>query len=71
MQKTSIYLVLFDPFHQLMDMKSTSPVEHEKIVQWLEKKDSEQAGIEMENHLATTMNGIDVERLFPEDYLTV
>jgi len=71
MQKTAIYLVLFDPFHQLMDVKSSSPAEHERIIHWLEKKNGEKAGLEMEKHLETTMNGIDVEKLVPDDYLTV
>ncbi len=71
LQKTTIYLILFDPFYQLLDSNNPSPHEHQKIVQWLEKKDGEQAGIEMKNHLENSMSGIDLKRLLPEDYLTV
>ncbi|MCP4024073.1 MAG: GntR family transcriptional regulator [Desulfobacteraceae bacterium] len=71
MQKTSIYLILFDPFHQLLDVKTQSPYEHKRIVDQLENMDREQAEIEMEDHLLSTMNHIDVKKLVPDDYLTV
>ncbi|WP_022665308.1 GntR family transcriptional regulator [Desulfospira joergensenii] len=70
-QKTTIYLILFDPFYQLAGINNTSPAEHQKIVQWLEEKNGEQAGIAMEHHLKTVMSGIDVNRLLPNDYLVV
>ena len=38
LQKTTIFLILFDPFYQLLDGDDTSHDQHEKIVQWLEKK---------------------------------
>ncbi|NOX34819.1 MAG: GntR family transcriptional regulator [Deltaproteobacteria bacterium] len=71
LQKTTIYLILFDPFYQLLDTNNTSPLEHLKIVQWLEKKNGDKAGLAIEHHLKSTMSGIDVERLFPDDYLAV
>lgn len=71
LQKTTIYLILFDPFYQMLDENNPSPQEHLKIVQWLEKKNGEQAAIEMQNHLESSMSGIDLERLLPSDYLTV
>lgn len=70
-QKTNIYLILFDPFYQLAGINNTSPDEHKKIVQWLEEKNGSQAGLAMEQHLKTVMSGIDVNRLLPNDYLTV
>lgn len=71
LQKTTIFLILFDPFYQLVEVYNTSPAEHQKIVQLLEDKNGEQAGLAMEHHLASAVSGIDVNRLFPTDYLTV
>jgi len=71
LQKTTIFLILFDPFYQLLDGDDTSPDEHEKIVQWLEKKNEKKAGLAMEQHLGSAMSGIDVKRLLPDDYLSV
>jgi DNA-binding GntR family transcriptional regulator len=70
-QKTTIYLVLFDPFYQLLEASNTSPDEHETIVFCLEQKDSTGAEQAMENHLISTVSGIDVNRTTPDDYLTV
>lgn len=71
LQKTTIFLILFDPFYQLLDGDNTSPDEHEKIVQWLEQKNGKKAGLAMERHLESAMSGIDVKRLLPDDYLSV
>lgn len=71
LQKTTIYLILFDPFYQVVGDNNTSPDEHQKIVQWLEEKNGEQAGLAMERHLESAMSGIDEDRLLPKDYLTV
>ena len=71
LQKTTIFLILFDPFYHVIEAYNTSPDEHQKIVQWLEDKNADQAGIAMERHLASAMNGIDENRLLPKDYLTV
>ncbi len=71
LQKTTIFLILFDPFYQLLDGDDTSPDEHEKIVQWLKQKEGKKAGLAMEKHLESARNGIDIQRLLPDDYLTV
>lgn len=71
LQKTTIYLILFDPFYQMLTTSNPSPPEHLKIVQYLEKNQGEKAGLEMKKHLESSMAGIDLKRLFPEDYLTV
>ena len=71
LQKTTIFLILFDPFYQLLEGNNTSPMEHQKIVQWMEQKNGEQAGFAMEHHLESAMSGIDIKRLLPDDYLTV
>ncbi len=71
LQKTTIYCILFDPFYQLLDTNNPSPQEHRKIVQYLENKEGEKAGLEIKIHLETTMNGIDLKKVPPNDYLTV
>jgi len=70
LQKTTIYLILFDPFYQTLTTNNTSPLEHRKIVQYLEKNEGKKAGGEMKRHLESSMRGIDLKRLLPEDYLT-
>lgn len=71
LQKTTIYLVLFDPFYQLLDMNNGSPVEHRKILTFMEDKDAAASGEAMKQHLANTVSGIDMARLYPSDYLSV
>jgi len=71
LQKTTIYLILFDPFYQMLTANNPSPKEHRKIVQHLEKKQGERAGLEMKKHLESSVKGIDLNRLLPEDYLVV
>lgn len=71
LQKTTIFLILFDPFYQVLEGNNTSPAEHLKIVQWMEQKNGRQAGLAMEHHLESAMSGIDIKRILPDDYLTV
>ena len=71
LQKTTIYLVLFDPFFQLMDGRNESPNEHLEILELLESGDAIAAGDAMKQHLGTTVSGIDLERLYPSDYLSI
>ncbi|MCG8636175.1 MAG: GntR family transcriptional regulator [Desulfobacterales bacterium] len=71
LQKTTIFLILFDPFYQLADVRNTSPDEHEQIVRWLEEKNGEKAALAMQQHLESVTAGIDENKLLPNDYLTV
>ncbi|WDP91510.1 MAG: GntR family transcriptional regulator [Desulfobacter sp.] len=71
LQKTTIYLILFDPFYQLVEMQHHSPVEHRDILAYMEKNDVQEAGQAIKHHLASTLRGIDMERLYPSDYLSV
>jgi len=71
LQKTTIFLILFDPFYQLIEAYNTSPAEHQKVIRLLETKNGIRAGLAMEQHLASAVSGIDVNRLLPHDYLTV
>ncbi len=71
LQKTTIYLILFDPFYQLVDIKNDSPVEHRELLKFMEENNILEAGEAMRHHLASTVSGIDLERLYPSDYLSV
>lgn len=71
LQKTTIYLVLFDPFYQLLDLKNVSPIEHMELLGFMEKNDAQNAGEAMRHHLASTVSAIDLDRLYPSDYLSV
>jgi DNA-binding GntR family transcriptional regulator len=71
LQKTTIYLVLADPFYQLLECKHFSPSEHRQILRFLQEKKIEEAGQAMKHHLESTMHGIEEDQLLPSDYLTV
>ncbi|MCG8637240.1 MAG: GntR family transcriptional regulator [Desulfobacterales bacterium] len=71
LQKTTIYLILFDPFFQLIDMSNLSPAEHLEIIGLMENNNARAAGEAMKHHLASSVSGIDLERLYPSDYLSV
>ncbi|MDM8537273.1 GntR family transcriptional regulator [Desulfobacterales bacterium HSG17] len=71
LQKTMIFLILFDPFYKILVKKNLSPEQHLKIVNYLEKGEKSKAALEMKHHLETSAKGIDVNRLLPDDYLTV
>ncbi len=70
-QKTNIYLILFDPFYQRLDMSNPSPIEHQEILHLLKTKDGESAASAMGSHLESTMNNIDENQLLPKDYLII
>ncbi len=67
--KTTIYLILFDPFYQRLDMNNASPNEHQIILGLLGKKNGDKAANAMVTHLENTMNNIDANQLLPHDYL--
>jgi DNA-binding GntR family transcriptional regulator len=71
LQKTTIYLVLADPFYQLLECKHFSPSEHRQILRFLQEKKIKEAGQAMKHHLESTMHGIEEDQLLPSDYLTV
>lgn len=71
LQKTTIYLILFDPFYQLMEARYESPSEHAAIVSFLEREETGQAVLAMTKHLESTIDNIDIDELFPSDYLTI
>jgi DNA-binding GntR family transcriptional regulator len=68
-QKCQIYLILFDT-HDQMEI-NLSPVEHEEIISYLSKGDSQGAKEAMLNHLNSTLEGMDFEKILSDDYITI
>ncbi len=67
LNKTKIYLILFDPYNQ-MDF-NPSPGEHEEIIACLARTDGPCAERAMEHHLLTSLDGMDFENAAVEDDL--
>ncbi len=71
-QRCQIYLVLFDS-HDEMEI-NLSPVEHEEIISHLSKNDSLGTEEAMLNHLNSTLEGMDFEKVLktvPDDYISI
>ena len=67
--KSKIFLILFDPYDQMAF--NPSPGEHDSIVSRLAAGDSGGAEEAMQNHLETSLDGMDFENALPEDHLTL
>jgi DNA-binding GntR family transcriptional regulator len=67
--KTTIYLILFDPYDQMAF--NPSPIEHQEIVTYLARGDGPKAEAAMVKHLMTSLDGMDFENALPSDYLAV
>jgi len=65
LQKSKIFLVLFDPYDQMSF--NSSPGEHEDIINRLAAGDSAGAGNAMEEHMKSTLDGMDFDKARPED----
>jgi len=73
LQKCRVYLILFDTYDQ-MDFNPSpmaSPMEHEEIISYLSKGDSQGAGEAMLNHLSSTLDGMDFDIALPDDHITI
>ena len=71
LQKTAIYLVLFDPFFQLINSRNVSPDEHTHILKLMHNMEETAAGEAMKQHLVSTVEHMHADGLCPSDYLTV
>lgn len=70
--RTTIYLILFDPFYQMEINPSID--EHLHIIEALKRKDSADSSKAMEIHLASAMEGMnlqEIEESVPEDFLFI
>lgn len=70
--KTNIYLILFDPFYQMLINPSIE--EHLMIVEALQSKTSDKAKEAIKIHLNSALKGMNLEEVeenMPQDYLFV
>jgi DNA-binding GntR family transcriptional regulator len=68
LDRTRIYLILYDPFYKL-EYRPTS--EHEEIINALAAGDVERASKAVEAHINSSINGLDSAGQLPEDYLSL
>jgi len=69
LERTKIYLILFDPFFKFVNNPSAS--EHRAIVEALAAHDSKKAGRAIEKHLKSALVGMETKELIPEDYIAL
>jgi DNA-binding GntR family transcriptional regulator len=71
LNRTKIYLILFDPFYKLAINPSVS--EHLEIVKQLEKGDSKKVEKLVQKHLDSAFGEMEIDEkdLIPEDYLAL
>ncbi|MBA1336930.1 MAG: Transcriptional regulator, GntR family [Firmicutes bacterium] len=61
LNKTNIYLILFDPFYHIQFNPSMD--EHRSIVEMLKEGNGEGASKAMKDHLNTTLNGLNLDEI--------
>ncbi len=73
LQKSRIYLILFDTYDQMEINPSPnpSPMEHEEIISRLSKGDGQGAEEAMLNHLNSTLDGMDFDIVLPDDHIAI
>lgn len=69
LERTKIYLILFDPFFKFVINPSAS--EHRAIVEALASHDSKKAGRAIEKHLQSALTEMEIKELIPEDYIAL
>lgn len=69
LDRTRIYLILFDPFLKL-EFSPTIDA-HQAIVDALDRHDPDRAANAMRAHLQSSVEGLEAVELMPEDYLTI
>lgn len=68
LDKTRIYLILYDPFYKL---EYSPTMEHRSIVEAIARHDPEGAAAAIEEHINSSINGLQSAGQLPEDYLSV
>lgn len=68
LNRTKIYLILYDPFFSMPIYPKIH--EHQQVVDALKTKDPAEAEKEMEIHLNSAFDGLDIQVL-PEDYIAL
>lgn len=69
LDKTRIYLILFDPFVKLSISPSLSA--HQDIVDALARHNADLAAAAIASHINSSVKDLDTANLMPEDYLTI
>lgn len=69
LDRTRIYLILFDPFSKLSI--SPSLEDHKAIVEALAKHDPELAAAAIVKHIRSSVNDLEAVEVMPEDYLSI
>jgi DNA-binding GntR family transcriptional regulator len=69
LNRTKIYLILYDPFDNMAMHPSIH--EHREIVEALEKKDGKAAGRIMESHLKSAYDGMEIDQIPPDGYISL
>lgn len=69
LDRTRIFLILFDPFSKLE--YSPSVVAHQEIVDALAAHDVERAREAMKTHIQSSVDGLETKELMPKDYLSL
>lgn len=69
LDRTRIYLILFDPFSKLSLSPSLS--DHNAIVDGLEAHDPDQAADAMAQHIRSSVNDLEAMEVMPDDYLSI
>jgi DNA-binding GntR family transcriptional regulator len=68
LDRTRIYLILFDPFYKL---EYSPTLEHRAIINAIEAKDTEQACEAVKAHINSSISGLHRAGQLPEDYLSL
>lgn len=69
LDRTRIYLILFDPFSKLSI--SPSLQDHKAIVEALSQHDGERAAAAIAKHIRSSVNDLEADELVPDDYLSI
>lgn len=69
LDKTRIFLILFDPFSKLSI--SPSLKDHQKIVESLERHDQDGAAQAIAEHIRSSIDDLEAVEVLPEDYLSI
>lgn len=69
LDRTRIYLILFDPFDKLTI--SPSLEDHRKIVESLSQHDPELAALAVAKHIRSSVDDLETAELVPDDYLSI
>ena len=68
LDRTRIFLILYDPFYKIEYSPTT---EHETIVEAIANHDPDRASAAIQEHINSSINGLEAAGHLPEDYLSI